>query len=376
MDLLILQENLNKGLGVVSRFVASKSTLPILGNILLTTDQGRLKLSATNLENGINLWLGAKIEKEGSITVPAKLLTEFVNSLPSEKIKMETKETSLFIEAGQFKANFNGTPPTEFPQIPSFDGEPVLVFSNKNLTEALSQVIFAAAQDDGRPILTGVLIMVQGKRVSLVATDGYRLSLKNVLVKENKLKKNLLIPAKALLEISKMAQEKNEKEEKEVKIGLTPEKSQVIFLLPDIELSSRLLEGEFPEFEKIIPKNSSTRVEIDKEEFLKAVRITSIFAREQANIIKLKVDPTANEGKITISAENPQLGGNESEVSAKTEGEKLEIAFNYRFLLDLLSCPLGEEIVFEANGSLSPGVFKIKGDDSFLHVIMPVRIQA
>lgn len=374
MKILILQENLTKGLNLVSRFVASKATLPILGNILLTTDNGRLKLSATNLETGINLWLGAKIEKEGSLTAPAKILAEFVSSLPPEKIEIETKETVLHLNSGTFKASFIGTGAGEFPQIPSFSSEPVLIFESQELIKALSQVTFAAAQDEGRPVLTGVLIKTHNKKLSLVATDGYRLSFKNLSIKENKLEKNLLIPAKTLLEISRAAQEKH-KEEKEIKITFTPEKSQVVFLLPDVEFSSRLLEGEFPDFEKTIPQTFSTRVEFDKEEFLRAIKIAAIFAREQANIVKLKIEPSVDGGKLKITTETPQVGANESEIEAKIEGEALEIAFNCRFLLDLLNSPLGEEIVFEANGPLSPGVFKIKGDDSFLHLIMPVRIQ-
>lgn len=370
MKTTILQENFAKGLSLVSRFVATKAALPVLGNILLTINKGQIKLAATNLEIGISVWLGAKIEEEGALSIPAKPLTEFVNSLPPEKIEIEIRKNSLFLTSGAFKANLNGTTIEEFPQIPSALEELILSFENGELARALSQVVFAAAQDEGRPILTGVLLQVQDKKVSLVATDGYRLSFKNLIVKELKLERNLLIPAKTLLEVARMAQEKS-REEGEVKVAFTPEKSQIVFLFPNIELSSRLLEGEFPDFGKIIPQNSSIKAEFDREEFLRAVKVSSIFAREQANIVKLKIE----NGRLIISAETPQVGGNESEVLAKTEGGELEIAFNCRFLLDFLSSTPGEVIIFEANSSLSPGVFKIKGDDSYLHLIMPVRLQ-
>lgn len=374
MKVSILQENLAKGLSTVSRSVASRATLPILTNILLATDKGRLKLSATNLESGINLWLGAKVEEEGSITIPAKVLNEFVNSLPAEKIEMEVKQNSLIVTSGSFKADFIGTPATEFPQIPSFSGKPLLVFEKEELIKSLGQVIFAAAQDEGRPVLTGVLVKNAEGKITLVATDGYRLSIKDLNGEGKNLEQDLIIPAKTLLEVSRLVSEKKE-EEQEIRLALTAEKSQVVFALSDVEFSSRLLEGEFPDFNKIIPRSFNTKAEFDKEEFTRAIKIASIFAREQANVVKFKIGSSANSSGLEITAETPQVGTNESQVAAKSEGEPLETAFNCRFLLDFLSAVKGEEIVFEANGSLAPGVFKIKGDESFLHIIMPVRLQ-
>lgn len=377
MKLLILQENLSKGLNTVLRSVATRATLPILGNILLSTERGRLKLSATNLETGINLWLPVKIEKEGSLTIPAKILTEFVNSLPPGKVEVEDRENTLFLSSDSFKANFAGTPPNEFPQTPPFNEKPVLVFKKEELVGVLSQVAFAAAQTEGRPVLTGVLIKKSGKRISLIATDGYRLSVKSINIAKNKLEKDLLIPAKTLIEVSKIAQEQEkskEREDEEIQLLLNKEKSQVVFKFNNVEYSSKLLEGEFPDFEKIIPSQISTTAAIDKEELLKATRVASIFAREQANIVQLKINPA--KGGVTVSAETPQVGANESVVQAKVTGEKLEVAFNCRFLLEFLNTAPEGELVFEGSGSLSPGVFKVKGDDSYLHIIMPVRVQS
>ncbi|MDO8551451.1 MAG: DNA polymerase III subunit beta [bacterium] len=371
MKVSVLQENLSKGLNLTARVVASKTTLPILSNVLISTEKSRLKLSATNLETGVNLWIGAKIEEEGALTIPAKVLNEFIGSLPPEKIEMISNETSLWVTSGSFKANFVGTAAGEFPQLPTFENAPVLVFKKEELVKGLSQVAFAAAQDEGRPVLTGVLIRNTGDlEVTLVATDGYRLSLKKIKCEEKNFEGDLLIPGKTLLEVARLAQEKSE--DNAIRISLTPEKSQAIFALSDIEFSTRLLEGEFPDFAKIIPQSYSVKAEFDKEEFLRAVKVASIFAREQANIVKLQIES----GKVIVTAETPQVGNNESEISAKTEGEKLEIAFNCRFMIDFLNTTKGEELVFEAGGPLAPGVFKVKGEDQYLHIIMPVRLQS
>jgi len=372
MKVSVLQENFSKALNTVSRTIAPKATLPILSNILLTTDKGRLKLASTNLETGINLWTGAKIEKEGAITIPARALTEFVSSLPAGKIDLEIKETTLSLSSNSFKASFTGMAASEFPKIPSFSGRQVLSFEKETLPQVLSQVVFAASQDEGRPVLTGVLLKRDGKGISLVATDGYRLSIKKVSKASSLLKEDLLIPAKTLLEVARVSQETRGDEEEKIKVGLTKEKNQVIFLLPDAELSSRLIEGEFPDFTKIIPTSSATKASFDKEEFLRAAKIASIFAREQANIVKLKIEKE----RLKVSSETPQLGTNESEIEAKVEGDSLEIAFNCRFLLDFLGNIPDEEISLETNDPLSPGVFKGGSDPSFTHIIMPVRIQA
>lgn len=375
MKVSVLQENFSKALNTVSRTIAPKATLPILSNLLLTTDKGRLKLASTNLETGINLWTGAKIEKEGAITIPARALTEFVASLPAGKIDLEVKESTLFLSSNSFKASFTGMAASEFPKIPSFSGRQVLSFESQTLPQVLSQVVFAASSDEGRPVLTGVLLKKEGKGISLVATDGYRLSIKKVAKASSLLKEDLLIPAKTLLEVARVSQETRSDEEEKIKVGLTKEKNQVIFLLPDVELSSRLIEGEFPDFTKIIPTSSTNKASFDKEEFLRAAKIASIFAREQANIVKLKIDPSADGGRVRVSSETPQLGTNESEIEAKVEGDSLEIAFNCRFLLDFLGNMTDEEIILETNDPLSPGVFKGGADPTFVHIIMPVRIQ-
>lgn len=373
MKLSILQENLSQGLVIASRSVATRAQLPVLGNVLLGTDKGRLKLSATNLETGINLWLGAKIEKEGAISIPAKILTEFVSSLPAGRVEIESRENTLYLTSGSYEASFVGLAANEFPTVPSMKTKAVLKFESSLLSSAINQTALAAAQDEGRPILTGVLLKSQNKELTLVATDGYRLSLKKLkkvvgIEKVKEFKKGLVLPARTLLEVARVATE-----ETEGKIGLavTPKASQVIFAVDDIEIVSRLIEGNFPDFEKIIPDKGKTKALVEREELTRAVRIASIFARESANIVKFSLQ----KGNLEVSANTAQVGDNKSRVEAKIEGETGKIAFNSRYLLDFLNIVGADQISFEMTGSLNPGVFKPVGDDSYLHIIMPVRVQ-
>lgn len=373
MKIQVLQENLIKALNIASRSISSKSQLPVLANVLIATEENRLKIAATNLELGVIIWLGAKIEKEGSITLPSRIFQEYVSSLPAEKINLTLKENSIVLESGSFNASFNGINASEFPILPKGEKN-VFSFPTKILEEVISQVAFASATDEGRPILTGVLLKKDGKNLSFAATDGYRLSVKKIeLDKEDKESetKNLVIPAKTLMEVGRVIADQSKQENSLIEMSLTKDGNQAVFSFPDVEISTRLLEGEFPDYEKIIPAESSGKIALDREEFVKAVKIASIFARDSANIIKFKF----SSGKVLISANSPQVGENFSEVEAKIEGEGGEIAFNYRFLLDFLgslSCP---EIIFEMSGSLNPGVFKIKDDPSLLHVVMPIRLQ-
>jgi len=374
MKVSILQENLIKGLNTASRSVASRAQLPILSHVLLVTDKGRLKISATNLETGVNLWLGAKVEKEGQITIPAKILTELVSSLPAQKVDLEVKENQLFISCGAYQADFVGLPASEFPKVPTLTGKPNFTFEGESLALASHQVAFAAATDEGRPILTGVLLTLEGSQLLLVATDGYRLSLKKLAnttkgqeeVKE--FKKGLIIPARTLVEVARVV---NDSEEKSLKLGITPEANQAIFALPEVEIVSRLIEGSFPDFEKIVPEKGATKIILDKEELTRSVRMASIFARESANIIKFEVRGS----KFKVSANTAQVGSNLSEIEAKIEGKENKIAFNSRYLLDFLSVVGSEQVTFEMSGSLNPGVFTPAGDSSFTHIIMPVRVQ-
>jgi len=378
MKIQILQENLIKALNTASRSISTKAQLPILANVLLTTENNRLKVAATNLETGVTIWVGAKIEKEGSVTLPSKILHEYVSSLPAGKIDLTVKDNIAVLSSDSFNASFNGIAANEFPALPT-PSKKVFSFPTKILTEVISQVAFASATDEGRPILTGVFVKKNGKLLSFAATDGYRLSVKKIELsevipdeKEKEEFKGLVIPARTLIEVLRLISEQAKQEQSLVEMSLTKDCNQAIFIFPDIELSTRLLEGDFPDYEKIIPESINTTVDFDKEELNRAVKTASIFARDSANIVKVKF----NDGKAVISANSPQVGENSSEVGVKIEGEGGEIAFNFRFLLDFLSAIQSPEITFEMTGSLNPGVFKVKGDTSFLHIVMPVRLQS
>jgi len=378
MKIQILQENLVKALNIAGRLISSKTQLPVLSNVLLSTEENRLKIASTNLEMGVVIWVGAKIEKEGSITLPCRILQEYVSSLPADKVDLEVKENIAILNCGQNNASFNGISASEFPSMPKKE-KTIFNFPGPFFSKIISQVAFASATDEGRPILTGVFVKSENKTLTFAATDGYRLSVKRIEIdKETKEKekktevKSLVIPARSLIEAEKIISDFQKQEGNIVELGLTKDENQIIFDFPEIELSTRLLEGEFPDFEKIIPTEYTQRVFLEKDELTQAVKIASIFARDSANIVKLSF----SDGKLKISANSPQVGQNTSEIEAKIEGEGGEIAFNFRFLLDFLSSIDSKEIIFEMTGPLNPGVFKVKDDPSLLHIIMPVRLQS
>jgi DNA polymerase-3 subunit beta len=369
MKIQILQENLNKGLNTASRSISSKAQLPILANVLLKTDKNRLQILATNLETGIVLWLGAKVEREGEITIPAKILTEIVASLPPGKIDLTGEGSLLKIATEGYDATLNGIPAGEFPKLPTYSEETLFSLPSESFLEAINQVAFAAATDEGRPVLTGVLFKLQEKKLSLVATDGYRLSLKTLeLASPVKEEVSLLLPAKTLMEVARIIADEKATT---IKMGFTAEQNQVVFVFSDLELFSRVIEGEFPDYEKIIPQNLASKLTLDREEFSRAIKVVSIFARDSANIVRLKI----GKGSLEMSANSPQVGENKNSLSIKLEGEEGEIAFNYRFLQGFLGAVTAEEVSLEMSGPLNPGAFRAVGDESFLHIIMPVRLQ-
>ena len=380
MKLRIPQEDFTKALSIVGRFVASKPSLPVLGNILLAVEDKQLKLAATNLEMGINFWLPAEIIEEGAVTVPAKVLTEFVSSLSPKTVELVLKDQILHLSCGSFEANINGISASEFPSLPKVSGEPTLKLPAQVFSQALPGVCFAAAPDEGRPVLTGVLTDFKDEGILLVATDGYRLSKKLVKVaKKEKIfkgKMKLIIPARTFLEVSRIVGEMGTKEEEDLKVVVTKDQNQIIFVFDKIEVSSRLIEGSFPDFNKVIPTESKTKVEVETEELSHAVRVASIFAKDSANIIRLLLEPKVG---ITLSANTKEVGDNVSKVEAKVSGEKMEIAFNSRYILDFLANVGTQMLALEFSGSLSPGVFypllKEGIDKTFLHLIMPVRVQ-
>lgn len=366
MNVKILQENLIKTLTKVSRVVPSRPQLPVLQNIKITAKKDGIEITATNMETTETVWVGGKVETEGEVLVSSRILFEFVATLPAETVQLISKEETLHVSCGSFQAKLPVVAASEFPPVPVLTGKNNDTMDKALLEQALSSVLFSAATDEGRPLLTGVKVLSSDGGTQLAATDGYRLSVKTVSLDVATLT-GAVIPARALAEVVKLGTE--EKEEKTISIGLAGEK-QAGFVVGETTILTRLLDGEYPNFERIIPKNHTTRVLIEKEPFLRAVRSAAIFARDNANIIRLSLDKQ----KIVLSANAPQVGENMVSVDAKIDGEGGEIAFNSRFLVDFLTNFPEDEFLFEMTGALNSGVFKPVKDDSYLHIIMPVRV--
>lgn len=366
MKLQILQENLIKALIRVGRIIQTKPQLPILQNILLETEEGRLKLTATNLETTEIVWIGAKIQEEGSLCVPSKLLSEYISSIPQGTVSLEEKEGALLIQCLGFKATIPGSPSIEFPPVAKNTEKNPMILNKETFIMSVEQVIFSAATDEGRPILTGIKITQKEGSVVFAATDGYRLSVKKQLM-EGVSDLNLLVPAKAIGEVLKISGE--EKGVTEIAFFKLKD-NQLVFVIGDTEVRTRLIDGDYPVYEKIIPTKVNTTVIFEKEQLLRAVRSASIFARDSANIIKMHIDTSS----VSVSANTPQVGEDQVDVEARIDGEGGDLAFNSRFLLDLLTNVSSDEVILEMTGSLNPGVFKLVGDNSYLHIIMPVRI--
>lgn len=366
MKLDILQENLKNAVSVVSRVLVTKPQMPILANILLETKDGQLVLTASNLETTVTLAVGAKIETPGAFTVPGRTLGEMMAGLNAEKITLTLEENNLLIAGGKFKAKIAGLPAADFPKLTDSNEKGVTwEFTKAKFLDAVNKVSFAAALDDSRASLTGILFKPGPDSLVLAATDGFRLSVVSLPEVKNKDVESFLLPAKALLEIVRIMEDK---------ISLTLVSNQVIFTTGEIKIYCRCIAGKFPEFEKIIPANSSLKIVAATEELNKAVKLAAIFARDSANIIKLKFQNS----KLKISANAPQTGENETEMEIekeKGEDEEFSIAFNYRYLLDFLSNINSQEFTAEFNDSLSSGVFRLSSDPHFLHLIMPVRVQ-
>ncbi|MFC1943299.1 DNA polymerase III subunit beta [Chloroflexota bacterium] len=376
MKLSCLQENLNRGLGVVGRAVAARTTLPITNNVLLATDQARLKLVATNLEMAISYWLGAKVEEEGAITVPARLLTEFVNSLPNDKIdiSLSPQTKALGLKCARFEARISGVDAKDFPPIPTVDEGITTRVEVEALRQAISQVAFAAASEESRPVLTGVDAQFDGDLLTLAAADGFRLAVyKLSLTTPVNEKTEVIIPARTLAELNRLMADGEEA----VDITINPNKSQTLFRLKDTELVSQLVQGTFPQYDQLIPQSYNTRVEVDVAEFLRAAKTASIFARDGSGIVRLVITSGSEltPGKLTISARSEEMGDDVGEIDAVVEGEDAKIAFNGKYLVDVLSALREPRVALETTNPSSPGVIRPVGVDNYIHVVMPMFVQ-
>ena len=368
------QEDLSKGLAVVGRAVATRAVLPITNNVLIATEGSRLRLAATNLEIAISCWIPATIEKEGTVTIPARLLTDFVNSLPSGRIDMalSPRSRSLELRCARHEAHISGLDPADFPAIPKItDGMNVKVKPG-DLRLAINQVGFAAASEESRPVLTGVHAEFEGEQLTLAAADGFRLAVRKVsLAKVVDTKMAIIIPSRSLTELNRLISE----QEEPLELTVNSQKSQVLFRLRNVEMVSQLIQGTFPNYSQLIPKSYSTRAVIKLAEFLRATKSASIFARDGSGIVRLQIMPKDGKGKIAISARAEEIGDNLGEVDATVEGEEAKIAFNSKYLMDVLGVIAKEEVALETTTSSSPGVIRPVGDESYLHVVMPMFVQ-
>ncbi|NIS80574.1 MAG: DNA polymerase III subunit beta [Anaerolineales bacterium] len=375
MKVSCLQENLARGLSVVARAVAQRSTLPVLGNVLIATENGRLRLSATNLELGITCWIGAKIEEDGSTTAPARTFVDLINTLPNDKVEMElnVRTQTLNVRCGAFNNDIKCIDAQEFPPLPPDDLEDGLDLNIQDLREMISQVTFAASSDDARPVLTGVLVEIDSGEMTMAAADGFRLSVRKAHLSSPATNSvRAIIPARALAELARIVADGEET----VSMNLPPNRGQVIFRAKDIELVSQLIEGTFPDYQGIIPTSHTTRSVLPTNSFLKACRAADIFAREAAHSARIRITPGGElePGIVEVSATAAETGSNESAVDATIEGESIEIAFNVRYLADVLNVIDTPNVALETTGPSSPGVIRPVGQDDFLHVIMPMHL--
>ncbi|MDQ2952560.1 MAG: DNA polymerase III subunit beta [Chloroflexota bacterium] len=375
MKVTSLQENLARGLQIAGRAVSTRGSLPILGNVLLRTENGRLKLTATNLEVGINVWVPAKVDDEGAITVPAKLFTDFVLSLPPgpTELSLNVRTKTVHLKSGPYEANFKGLDAEEFPTIPVAPDKPTTKLTKSTLRRMIGEVAFVATTDDSRPVLTGVLTTFEGDKATMAAADPYRLSVRTAtLLQRVDTKLEVIIPARSLQEVQRIIDDS----EDPIEIFITPNGSQVIFHTAEADLVSRVIEGQFPNYRQVIPTGkAATTVIVQREELLQATRLASLFARDSANMLRFQVDPSG-QPPLIISANAAEVGDQTAKVEATVDGQNTTIAFNSRFISDALGSVTAPEIRLELGGPLSPGVIKIVGDDSYLHVVMPLRIPA
>ncbi len=378
MKVTVLQENLARGLGIVSRAVSPRSTLPVLSNILIASDEGRLRLSATNLEMGITCWIPARIEEEGSITVPARTFADLVNTLPGEQValSLDLQTQTLNVRSGTSTNDIKGIDAQEFPPFPAPEMEEALQLNVADFKEMVQQVAFAASVDEARPVLMGVLLNVQGDRLEMAAADGFRLSVRTATLSSPAQQPvNILIPARALSEFARIASSSDG--DHAVSMFVPKGRGQVIFRIKDVELVSQLIDGTFPDYQQIIPRSYKSRTLVSTASLLKACKQAEIFAREGSNVARL--DIKAAEGDMTpseveISATSEETGKNETIVEATVDGSGVLIAFNVKFLREALEVIKTPNVALETSAPNAPGVIRPVGDDHFLHVIMPMHL--
>lgn len=373
MKISVLQESLSKGLSTVTKAVDNKPNLPVLQNVLLEAEGSRLRLAATNLQMSITMWIGAKVDEGGTITLPAKTFADLVNNLSPERVdlNLDVATHTVHVHCGSTNSNIKGIDADEFPPI-THGEDAELSIDAKKLQEMINQTAFAAAKDDTRPILQGVYTEIDGEKITMAAADGYRLAVRNgVLERPAAEPVKMVIPAKTLMEVSRIIDENDEF----VAISLPNQRDIVTFHLENVDVSSQLLDGRFPDFSAIIPQRYITSTTMYTDDLLRACKRALIFARDNASSGRLYVKPPASAndvGEVQIVGKSAERGDLDGMVDASVEGEPLDISFNIEYLIEVLRVVNEERVVFQSNGPENPGVLRPEDRDDFVHVIMPM----
>ena len=373
MKLECTQENLDKALSNISRAVASRTTLPITQNVLLKANNGKLQLSATNLEMAINTWIGCEISEEGETTIPARIFTDLIKSYPNDNIDLNLNNNNLNIKCGPYNSNLITQSSEEFPPIPESNSlDPTFTISPSAFSKLINSVIFSAAQDQSRPVLTGVKFSITNNKLTLASADGFRLSIIYFeLENENIPEIDFIVPAKSLLEVSRILPFTKD----DVSVFMTKASNQVIFKMDNYQLTTTLTQGNFPDFNSLIPDSNSTSCTIPKINFKSAVRSLGVLAKDGNGIIRLEISGSEQNQNLLMSSKTDELGENSVILEINSSGEDSKIAFNSKYLSDVLDVIDSENVILEINGDSNPGLIKPENNSEYIHIVMPMFVQ-
>lgn len=362
MKLQVTQENLSKALSTVARVANTRGTLPILANVLLKTQNNRLSIAATNLDIAITQYCGAKVKEDGSITIPARLMQDFISSLPESIINLELIDNKLHITTDQYQSVINGIAAEDFPVMPAIEDGKQFTINGVELKRSLQQVVFAASGDEARPVLTGVYVHTYDNKLHIAATDSYRLAAKTITnIKEDI---DLLIPVSAMQDVLRIVHDYDGV------VSVTHNDQQVLFKAGDVELVARLIEGKYPDYQKLVPKKFTYSAKVKRADLINITKVSSLFARESAGSIKITIDEDKN--TLSIRSIASQVGENTASAEGIITGSS-EVTVNSRYLLDALNAFHGEEISFNFNGKLEAVVLSDPGEKDYTHLIMPLK---
>tara|TARA_B100000530_G_C15923905_1_gene474249 strand:+ start:375 stop:1508 length:1134 start_codon:yes stop_codon:yes gene_type:complete len=376
MEFSCLQDNLSRGLANVSRAVAQRAPLPVTQNVLIETEDSKVKITATNLEIAISTWISAEIKEAGSLTIPARMLTDFINSLPSGEqveVKMIKDKAGIEIKCKTYNGRISGTDAGEFPPIPESSDSPTISVPSAALKRSLGRVAIVSATDDSRPVLMGVKVEIDKSGITLAAADGFRLAVDRVEISSTEdLDSSAIVPGKTMLELERLIDDSNQST---IQISISEASNQILFNLENIQVVSQLIQGQFPDYEKLIPNSSSTQSLVDRKAFMESIKAASIFARDGSGIIKLIMDKSSK--KISILSNAEEIGDLENDIDADINGDESKVAFNSRFLQDVVGVLGSDVIKIDSSSPSSPGVFteKSDGNSNYRHVIMPMFVQ-